>query len=251
MEMVKSFSRRSLFWIIFFMTLLCVGVDAALYLGLDSLSGKLSGLIGGAELTGYKDFVAELSGWLNRVNQYYLPVSIGFCLLFALIMWLCIHLSFMKVPAGAVPMPRPKPARTSQKSEETEKDQGHDHRLFLHLLSVLQRDGRLLDFLTENIEPYEDDQIGAAVRNIHENCKKVVDNYLVSEPILAQEEDEDILIEPGFDPNQIKLTGNVTGSPPFKGTVRHRGWRAKKLDLPALSGVRDPAIIAPAEVEIL
>ena len=38
----------------------------------------------------------------------------------------------------------------------------------VQMLALLQRDGRLIDFLAENISPYPDVQLGAAVRNIHE-----------------------------------------------------------------------------------
>jgi hypothetical protein len=119
------------------------------------------------------------------------------------------------------------------------------------MLSVLQREGRLIDFFAENLDEYEDDQIGAAVRTIHENSKKGMEKYLKTEAVVAEPEEAEIEIPPDFDPNAIKLTGNVAGDPPFKGVVRHRGWKAKKLDLPTLSAVRDPLIIAPAEVEIV
>ena len=37
----------------------------------------------------------------------------------------------------------------------------------LRLLAILQREGRLLDFLLEDISSYQDAQIGVAVRDIH------------------------------------------------------------------------------------
>src|SRR5262245_48893552 len=42
----------------------------------------------------------------------------------------------------------------------------------LRVLAVLQRDGRLIDFLEEDIDAYPDAQIGAAVRDIHRGCRK-------------------------------------------------------------------------------
>jgi hypothetical protein len=42
----------------------------------------------------------------------------------------------------------------------------------------------------------------------------------------------------------------VPAAPPPGGTLRHKGWRAAKVDLPALSPKQDAAIIAPAEIEI-
>jgi hypothetical protein len=44
--------------------------------------------------------------------------------------------------------------------------------------------------------------------------------------------------------------GNVPATPPPGGTLRHKGWRAAKVDLPALAPKQDAAIIAPAEIEI-
>ncbi|MBF0398367.1 MAG: DUF2760 domain-containing protein, partial [Desulfobacterales bacterium] len=134
---------------------------------------------------------------------------------------------------------------------DKEKQENIEKRIFLHLLSILQREGRLIDFLAEDLSTYEDEQIGAAVRDVHEKCKKIIDKYVPSQPILNQDEGDEITVEKGFDAEQIKLIGNVTGEPPFKGVLRHKGWRAKKLNLPTLSNIKDSTIIAPAEVEIL
>lgn len=120
----------------------------------------------------------------------------------------------------------------------------------LRLLAILQRDGRLIDFLSEDINPYSDDQIGAAVRDIHRDCKVALAKYVELEPVLAGEEEGSVQIPAGFDPAAIRLTGRVTGNPPFQGTLAHRGWRVKRLHLPDLSKNADPLLIAPAEVDI-
>jgi hypothetical protein len=125
-----------------------------------------------------------------------------------------------------------------------------DQRRSLLLLSLLQREGRLVDFLQEDLQTFDDAQIGAAVRNIHETCRTTLNKYVAPEPIIDKEEGASITVDAGFDPNSIKLTGNVSGRPPFKGTLQHRGWRTVGLNLPTLSGSQDPAVIAPAEVEI-
>ena len=44
----------------------------------------------------------------------------------------------------------------------------------LRLLAALQEDGRLVDFLTEDIQGYSDEQIGAATRGIHDACRKAL-----------------------------------------------------------------------------
>jgi hypothetical protein len=120
----------------------------------------------------------------------------------------------------------------------------------VQMLALLQRDGRLLDFLTENVSPYPDAQLGAAVRSIHTSCRQVLDRYFKFEPVLASEEDQPVTVPVGFDPAAIKLVGNVAGEPPLRGLLRHRGWRVTEVNLPALPQGAGRAIVAPAEVEI-
>jgi hypothetical protein len=121
----------------------------------------------------------------------------------------------------------------------------------VQLLALLQRDGRLVDFLSEDIAPYQDAQVGAAVREMHANCRKSLEQYVRLEPIMAGEEDRPVTVEQGFDPASVKLVGNVTGRPPLRGLLRHRGWRVAEINLPSLPprGV-GRAVVAPAEVEI-
>ena len=85
----------------------------------------------------------------------------------------------------------------------------------VQMLALLQRDGRLIDFLAENISSYPDAQLGAAVRTIHETCRQVLDHYVKLEPILDSEEGQPATVQAGFDPAAIKLIGNVAGEPPF------------------------------------
>lgn len=120
----------------------------------------------------------------------------------------------------------------------------------VQILAILQRDGRLVDFLLEPIDGYSDAQIGAAVRDIHRGCSKALEEYLRIEPVRAESEQASIEVPAGFDPSAIRLVGNVAGPPPFRGTLRHRGWRTREVKLPALPSAADPLVIAPAEVEI-
>jgi hypothetical protein len=122
----------------------------------------------------------------------------------------------------------------------------------LRVLGVLQRDGRLIDFLQEDIDAYADAQIGAAVRDIHRQCRKSLRDYLTIEPVMSRAEDEQVTVAADFDPAAIRLTGNVNSQPPFRGVIRHRGWRVKEAHLPTLPATRgDTSVLAPAEVEIL
>lgn len=121
----------------------------------------------------------------------------------------------------------------------------------LQMLSILQREGRLIDFLQEDLSLYEDDQIGAAVRSIHAGCKGALESHVTLKPVVSDDEGSTITVPAGFDAHAIRLTGNVSGEPPFKGVVRHRGWRAVKVDLPQLmDNQAAQAVVAAAEVEV-
>ena len=120
----------------------------------------------------------------------------------------------------------------------------------VQLLALFQRDGRLVDFLREDIQSYSDAQIGAAVRTIHESCRQVLTEHVTVEPVLNGREGDEVSIPEGFDPSAIRLIGNVTGEPPFRGVLRHAGWQTTQVTLPAQPSGQDPKIVAPAEVEI-
>lgn len=121
----------------------------------------------------------------------------------------------------------------------------------IQLLAILQREGRFIDFLQEDLTLYEDEQIGAAVRSIHAGCKSAVETHVKLEPVLKDEEGSTITVAPGFDAQAIRLTGAVAGDPPFQGVVRHRGWRAVKVDLPQLmTNPGTQPVVAAAEVEV-
>lgn len=120
----------------------------------------------------------------------------------------------------------------------------------VQLLSSLQEKGRLIDFLMEDIKDYDDAQIGAAVRNIHQDCQKLIKEYFPLEPAVDAKEDSEFTVSEGFDPSRIKLTGNVGSKPPFKGIVRHSGWKVSEVKMPVRPSNIDKNIIAPAEVEI-
>jgi hypothetical protein len=120
----------------------------------------------------------------------------------------------------------------------------------LRLLALLQREGRLLDFLLEDVQAYSDDQVGAAVRDIHRQCQAALKEHLVLEPVLRQSEGDTVDVPAGFDPSAIRLTGNVTGQPPFQGTLQHHGWRVKELKLAPPPEGQDEFVLQPAEVEL-
>ncbi len=123
----------------------------------------------------------------------------------------------------------------------------------LQLLSLLQREGRLVDFLAEAIDGYSDAQIGAAARDVHRGLRRALADHLPTEPVLREQEEAQVRVDPGFDPRRIRLTGRVVGEPPFTGTLRHHGWRVREVKLPELvrgDGELDLTVVAPAEVEL-
>lgn len=120
----------------------------------------------------------------------------------------------------------------------------------LQVLMLLQREGRLLDFLKEEIDGIDDDQVGAAVRAIHKGCRKVLSEHVKLAPVRTEPEGSVVDVPVGFDPAAIRLIGNVRGEPPFKGALKHHGWKVAELNLPALPAGQDPRIVAPAEVEV-
>jgi len=134
--------------------------------------------------------------------------------------------------------PEPEPARASDASA-------------LQLLSLLQRDGRLVDFLQEDLAGASDADLAAVVRStVYEGCRKTLAAHLELQPVLDSPEGAQVTVPAGFDPSAIRLTGNVVGDPPFKGTLKHRGWTARAVTLPAPAAGSDPHVVAPAEVEL-
>jgi len=120
----------------------------------------------------------------------------------------------------------------------------------LRMLTVLQRESRLIDFLMEDLQGADEGQIAAAVRDIQPKAQGTLKKYLTLEPVLTESEGSTVTVASGFDPSAIQLVGNVTGQPPFRGVVRHAGWRVKELTLAAPPEGQDEFVLAPAEVEL-
>ena len=120
----------------------------------------------------------------------------------------------------------------------------------LQMLGILQRDARLIDFLMEDISGYSDDQVGAAVRSLHEQSRTTLVRYVTLRPIVDGVEHTPTRIE-SRDPNSIKLLGNVPADgKATQGILRHKGWRVEKVDLPKIGASSQVMILAPAEIEI-
>ena len=148
----------------------------------------------------------------------------------------------------ATAKPEAKPARPAGIAKADVANHQRDGALAL--ISLLQREGRFVDFMRESLDDFDDADIGAAVRDVHRGCSRVISDHLALEAVMPGEEDDEITVPPGFDPEQVRLIGHVSGEPPFKGTLRHAGLRATKAEFPELTPGVDRTIIAPAEVEV-
>lgn len=120
----------------------------------------------------------------------------------------------------------------------------------LRLLGLLQREARVLDFFLEDVSGAGDEQLGAGVRELHRKAQQVLKDHLTLEPVMSQGEGASVEVPSGFDPSAVRLTGNVTGQPPFRGTLQHHGWRVRTYSLPAPPQGQDELVLAPAEVEL-
>lgn len=118
------------------------------------------------------------------------------------------------------------------------------------ILALFQREGRFIDFLLEDIGVYQDAQIGSVARSVHQGCQRVFREYITVEPILKEKEGSEVTVPEGFDPQAVRIVGNVKGTPPFRGTLAHHGWKLSAAKIPSIPKSHDHSIIAPAEVEI-
>jgi hypothetical protein len=120
----------------------------------------------------------------------------------------------------------------------------------LRLLAILQQSGRLIDFFKEDISQFTDAQVGTAVRKIHQDCSKSLEEIVTIRPVMEESEGSTVRVPFGYDPSVIKVIGKVNGEPPFSGMLVHKGWKAHKRSLPKKMGESNPDVICPAEVEV-
>jgi hypothetical protein len=119
------------------------------------------------------------------------------------------------------------------------------------LLASLQREARFVDLVQEPLADYSDEQIGAAARDVLHRCAEVLGRMFDLRPVVAEPENAQVETPAHLGAGRFRLTGNVTGQPPFRGRLVHHGWEAAKCELPQWSGDADAArVVAPAEVEL-
>jgi hypothetical protein len=101
----------------------------------------------------------------------------------------------------------------------------------------------------EDVSSYSDNQIGAAARALHDQCRDSVSRYVSLQPVIDGVEGTFTRM-PSASPDVVKFVGNVPVKVPSGGILRHKGWRAATVDLPPLGGTVDVTVLAPAEIEI-
>lgn len=147
-------------------------------------------------------------------------------------------------PERAAPEPKPAPKPAAAPAAKPSTDAA------LQLLALLQREGRLVDFLEEDLANAEDVDIGRAARIVHEGCRKALRSHVKLASVRDEDEGAKVTLAEGFDPAEVKLTGNVAGKGPYEGTLRHRGWRVTEIKLPTPVEGHDARVVAQAEVEL-
>jgi len=142
--------------------------------------------------------------------------------------------------AAAAPRPAAQPSKKEPARSEA-----------LTLLAVLQREGRLVDFLMEPVGGFSDAQIGSAVRTVHRDCAAALERLFAIEPLRTEPEGAAIDVPPGYDPAQFHLVGTIHPNQSMRGKLSHAGWNATRCELPEWNGRPEAAlVVAPCEVEV-
>ena len=153
-------------------------------------------------------------------------------------------------PRAAAPPERAKPVAAPERVRPVEPARTAEAGA-VQMLAILQRQGRLIDFLQEDLSMYDDAQIGAAVRTIHDGSRKALAEHVKLEPVFQEAEGSVVTVQAGFDSHAVRLAGDVVGEPPFRGALRHRGWRVARIELPAQAFGQDKGmVVAAAEIEV-
>jgi hypothetical protein len=149
------------------------------------------------------------------------------------------------------PAPKVAPAPVVAKAEApAEKPSANAETGALQLLAALQREGRFVDFLQQDITSFPDGEVGTVARVVHEGCRKALAGHVDVAPVRSEDEGTKVTVAEGTNPAETKLVGNVSGKAPFRGTLVHKGWRATKVSLPVLLPGHDAHVLAPAEVSL-
>lgn len=178
---------------------------------------------------------------------FFARISLAFAAFFRVLFDGSFAAQLARLESGEPPAPAPK-AEPPPEPKTSLRDPGADGAL--SLLGLMQREGRLIDFLQEDVGAYPDADIGAAARVVHDSLKKALGEHVRLSRVHSGAEGQAVTVPKGFSPGEIRVVGNVVGEAPFQGTLNHAGWRVTEINLPQVSESHDLHILAPAEVEL-
>jgi len=152
-----------------------------------------------------------------------------------------------KISTGPKPPHPPPQPKLSESSPEPPPKRSEA----ITLLAALQREARLVDLIQQPLAQFSDEQIGVAARGVLGDSAAVLARLFSLKPVLSENEGDQVSVPTGYDLGRYKLSGNVSGNPPYPGKLAHAGWEATTVNLPTWTGNKSSAnIIAPAELEI-
>ena len=170
----------------------------------------------------------------------------------ALVLALLTALLALLTGAKAEAQPAPKPAPMAAAVPPPAPAANQAEAEIVAFFALLQEKGRFVDFLMDDVTAYDDAQVGAAARVVHQGCREVLRDHFKITPVSGVAEGSPVTVPAGYAPDEYRLLGKISGEPPFTGTLIHKGWKTEFVKLPRLiktGGGRLPAI-APAEVEL-
>jgi Domain of unknown function (DUF2760) len=198
--------------------------------------------------------LAVLNGLLllPATRAYTVPVAaIG--LVLAL---LVVALSFLGSKRSAVSEPPPAQAAVSPPPPVTVQSpapaMNQAEAEVVAFFALLQEKGRLVDFLMEELASYDDAQVGAAARVVHQGCRQVLQEHFKIAAVSGAEEGSQVTVPAGYFADEYRFVGKLSGEPPFAGKLIHKGWKTESVKLPRIVQTDDKRlpVIAPAEVEV-
>ena len=105
---------------------------------------------------------------------------------------------------------------------------------------------RLIDLIHEDLDQYQDAQVGAAARPCLKQCRQSLDRMLKIEKLFDAAENDSVPVDGSASPAQVRWVGE-TASQSGEAKLVHAGWKATVTELPQWSGkAEDAEVIAPA-----
>lgn len=165
---------------------------------------------------------------------------------------LTVITSFIKPKTIDTSAPAKKPVEEASKPTPTVETKGSAEVEVITLLARMQEKGRFIDFLMEDISGHDDKTVGSVARLVYQGCREVMDEHFTVKPVESGKEGDKVSIPEGYDAGLYRLTGNLSGDAPFKGTLVHKGWKVTSAKLPKVitADSDDLPALAPAQVEV-